>query len=145
MRLATFTLLALLLSASCVLAQGTSNTMTSGRPSAVLDDATCQTIWQMASPNGATISQDQAVPYIVNFKMVGLEGRGKIWGGELKAAGGKGPGKKKKKKNLEEKRRALGNRARFFKSPQGLGGAPGGGAPPCPLQPQERTCSEPPL
>jgi hypothetical protein len=38
--------------------------MTSGRPSAVLDDAQCQTIWQMASPNGATISQDQAVPYI---------------------------------------------------------------------------------
>jgi hypothetical protein len=43
--------------------------MSSGRPSAVLDDAQCQAVWQMASPNGATISQDQAVPYIVNFQM----------------------------------------------------------------------------
>src|SRR5262249_42744187 len=48
-------------------AQGTGNTMSSGRPSAVLDDAQCQTVWKMASPNGATISRDQAVPYIVNF------------------------------------------------------------------------------
>src|SRR5262249_20462367 len=81
MRLATLTSVALLLSASCALAQGTSNTMTSGRPSAVLDDATCQTIWQMASPNGATISQDQAVPYIVNFKMVDVDGDGAISAG----------------------------------------------------------------
>ena len=78
MRLVTLTSVVLLLSASCALAQGTSNTMTSGRPSAVLDDATCQTIWQMASPNGATISQDQAVPYIVNFKMVDVDGDGAI-------------------------------------------------------------------
>ncbi len=90
MRLVTLTSVALLLSANCVLAQGTSNTMTSGRPSAVLDDATCQTIWQMASPNGATISQDQAVPYIVNFKMVDVDGDGNITADEFKAACGKG-------------------------------------------------------
>ena len=90
MKLVTLTSLALLLSASCVLAQGTPNTMTSGRPSAVLDDATCQTIWQMASPNGATISQDQAVPYIVNFKMVDVDGDGKISADEFKAACNKG-------------------------------------------------------
>jgi len=90
MRLVTLTSLALLLSASCALAQGTSNAMTSGRPSAVLDDATCQTIWQMASPNGATISQDQAVPYIVNFKMVDVYGDGNITADEFKAACGKG-------------------------------------------------------
>ena len=41
MRLVILTAGALLLSASCALAQGTSNTMTSGRPSAVLDDAQC--------------------------------------------------------------------------------------------------------
>ena len=90
MRLVTLTSVALLLSASCALAQGTSNTMTSGRPSAVLDDAQCQTIWQMASPNGATISQDQAVPYIVNFKMVDVDGDGTISADEFKAACGKG-------------------------------------------------------
>ena len=90
MRLVTLTSVTLLLGASCALAQGTSNTMTSGRPSAVLDDATCQTIWQMASPNGATISQDQAVPYIVNFKMVDVDGDGTISADEFKAACGKG-------------------------------------------------------
>src|SRR5215831_2102446 len=90
MKLITLTSLALLVSASCALAQGTSNTMTSGRPSAVLDDAQCQAIWQMASPNGATISQDQAVPYIVNFKLVDGDGDGKISADEFKAGCGKG-------------------------------------------------------
>jgi len=90
MRLATFASLALLLGASGALAQGTANTMTSGRPSAVLDDATCQTIWQMASAHGATLSQDQAVPYIVNFAMVDVNGDGKITADEFKAACGKG-------------------------------------------------------
>ena len=65
-------------------------TMTSGRPSAVLDDAQCQTVWKMASPNGATISRDQAVPYIVNFQMVDVDGDGKITADEFKAACGKG-------------------------------------------------------
>ena len=58
--------------------------------SAVLGDAQCQTIWQVASPNGATISQDQAVPYIVNFKMVDVDGDGTISADEFKAACGKG-------------------------------------------------------
>jgi hypothetical protein len=90
MRLVTLTSVALLLSASSAFAQGTPNTMTSGRPSAVLDDAQCQTIWQMASANGATISQDQAVPYIVNFKMVDVDADGAISADEFKAACGKG-------------------------------------------------------
>jgi EF hand len=90
MRLATLTSVALLLSASCALAQGTSNTMTSGRPSAVLDDATCQSIWQMASPNGDTLSKDQAVPYIVNFSIADVDGDGSISADEFKAACGKG-------------------------------------------------------
>src|SRR5262249_60857847 len=58
--------------------------------SSIEDDATCQTIWQMASPNGATISQDQAVPYIVNFKMVDVDGDGAISADEFKAGCGKG-------------------------------------------------------
>src|SRR6476619_5977763 len=90
MKLATLTSVLMLLSAGYALAQQSPNTMTSGRPSAVLDDATCQTIWQMASPNGATISQDQAVPYIVNFKMVDVDGDGTISADEFKAACGKG-------------------------------------------------------
>jgi hypothetical protein len=89
MKLATLTFAALLLSAGCVFAQGT-NTMTSGRPSAVLDDAQCQAVWTMASPNGATISQDQAVPYIVNFSMVDGHGDGKISADEFKAGCAKG-------------------------------------------------------
>ena len=88
-RLATLTSVALLLTSACALAQG-ANTMTSGRPSAVLDDAQCQTVWKMASPDGATISQDQAVPFIVNFQMVDVDGDGKISGDEFKAACGKG-------------------------------------------------------
>ena len=84
MRLATLTSVALLLSASCALAQGTSNTMTSDRPSAVLDDATCQSIWQMASPHGDTLSKDQAVPYIVNFSIADVDGDGSISADECK-------------------------------------------------------------
>ena len=90
MKLATLTSVALLLSADCALAQGTPNTMTSGRPSAVLDDAQCQAVWTMASPNGATLSKDQAVPYIVNFTMVDVDGDGNITADEFKAACGKG-------------------------------------------------------
>jgi hypothetical protein len=88
-RLATLTSVGLLLSTACALAQG-ANTMTSGRPSAVLDDAQCQTVWKLASPDGATISRDQAVPFIVNFQMVDVDGDGKITGDEFKAACGKG-------------------------------------------------------
>ena len=54
------------------------------------NDAQCQAVWQMASPNGATISQDQAVPYIVNFQMVDGDGDGKITADEFKAGCGKG-------------------------------------------------------
>ena len=89
MRLAILTSLALLVGAGCAIAQGT-NTMTSGRPSAVLNDDQCQTVWKMASPNGATLSKDQAVPYIVNFSMVDVDGDGNITADEFKAACGKG-------------------------------------------------------
>jgi hypothetical protein len=90
MKLATLTSAAILLSTGFALAQGSANTMTSGRPSAVLDDTQCQTVWKMASPNEATLSQDQAVPYIVNFSMVDVDGDGKITADEFKAACGKG-------------------------------------------------------
>lgn len=91
MRLAFFTAIGLLLSVGYALAQqGATNNMTSGRPSAVLDDATCQQRWQLASPHGDAISQDQAVPYIVNFHMVDVDGDGTVSADEFKAACGKG-------------------------------------------------------
>jgi hypothetical protein len=90
LKLVTLISLTLLLTSACALAQATSNTMTSGRPSAVLDDAQCQTVWKMASPDGATLSQDQAVPFIVNFQMVDVDGDAKITADEFKAACGKG-------------------------------------------------------
>lgn len=89
MRLVTLASVALLLSASSAFAQS-ANTMTSGRPSAVLNDEQCQAVWKMASPDGATISENQAVPFIVNFKLVDGDGDGKISGDEFKAACGKG-------------------------------------------------------
>ena len=90
MKLVSLTSLALALTSSLAFAQATNNTMTSGRPSAVLDDTQCQTVWKMASPNGATISKDQAVPFIVNFQMVDVDGDGSITADEFKAACGKG-------------------------------------------------------
>ena len=78
----------LLLSADSALAGA--NNMTSGRPSAVLNDQQCQAIWQIASPNGATISKDQAVPYIVNFQLVDGDGDGQISADEFTTACGKG-------------------------------------------------------
>ena len=81
--------IALLLSAGAVFAQGTNN-MTSGRPSAVLNDQQCQSIWQMASPQGDALSKDQAVPFIVNFQIADVDGDGKISADEFKQACGKG-------------------------------------------------------
>ena len=79
----------LLLGASSALAQGANN-MTSGRPSAVLTDDQCNSIWQMASPHGDALSKDQAVPYIVNFQIADVDGDGTISADEFKAACGKG-------------------------------------------------------
>ncbi|MGH9551042.1 MAG: hypothetical protein ACRD3W_16790 [Terriglobales bacterium] len=85
----TIASVALLLSASAVFAQGANN-MTSGRPSAVLNDQQCQSIWQMASPHGDALSKDQAVPFIVNFQIADVDGDGTISADEFKGACGKG-------------------------------------------------------
>ena len=84
----TVAFVALLLSGSAALAQ--TNNMTSGRPSAVLNDQQCQSIWQMASPHGDALSKDKAVPFIVNFQLADVDGDGKISADEFKAACGKG-------------------------------------------------------
>src|SRR6185437_11552723 len=97
MKLATFTTMAVLLSASYAFAgagapvpEGSQADASSGRPSAVLDDAQCQSVWKMASPNGDTLAGDKAVPYIVNFQMVDTDKDGKISAAEFKTACGNG-------------------------------------------------------
>ena len=86
MKLAILTSVVVIVNAGIALAGA--NNMTSGRPSAVLNDTQCQAIWTIASPSGATISKDQ--PYIVNFTMVDVDGDGNITADEFKAACGKG-------------------------------------------------------
>ena len=97
MKLTTLTSVALLLSASYALAgggapvpEGSQEPDPSGRPSAVLDDAKCESVWKMASPNGDTLSQDKAVPFVVNFQMVDSDKDAKISAEEFKAGCGKG-------------------------------------------------------
>jgi hypothetical protein len=89
MRLATLTSVALLLGAGYALAQG-ANTMSSGRPSAVLNDAQCQEVWKMAVSNGDKLAQAEAGPFIVNFTQVDADGDGVISITEFQAACGKG-------------------------------------------------------
>jgi len=44
----------------------------------------------MASPNGDTLAQDKAVPFVVNFQMVDTDKDGKISADEFKTGCGKG-------------------------------------------------------
>ena len=97
MKYATFTAAAVLLSAGYAFAgggapvpEGSQTGEPSGRPSAVLDNAQCQSVWKMASPNGDTLAGDKAVPYIVNFQMVDTDKDGKISAAEFKTGCGKG-------------------------------------------------------
>ena len=85
-KLAITTGLALLLSTGYALAEP----MTSGRPSAVLDDAQCQSVWSRTERDGDTLSEGKARPFIVNFKMVDANGDGKITWDEFKAGCAKG-------------------------------------------------------
>jgi len=66
-KLATLTGLALILTVSYATAQ--QNTMTAGRPSAVLTPDQRNAAWSKAVPSGDTLAQD-AAPYIVNFAQV---------------------------------------------------------------------------
>ena len=97
MKLATFTAMAVLLSAGYAFAgagapvpEGSQSGEPSGRPSAVLDDGACQGVWKLASPDGDTLSGDEALPYIVNFQMVDTDKDGKISAAEFKTGCGKG-------------------------------------------------------
>ncbi len=97
MRLTIVTAMAVLLSTGYAFAgagapvpEGSQDMAASGRPGAVLDDAACQNVWKMASPNGDTLAGDKAVPYIVNFQMVDMDKDGKVSAAEFKTGCGKG-------------------------------------------------------
>ena len=87
-KLVTLTSLVLLFTAGYASAQ--QNTMTAGRPSAVLNDAQCQEVWSKAVPKGDTLVQADAAPYIVNFAQVDTDNDGTIDKKEFEAACGKG-------------------------------------------------------
>jgi hypothetical protein len=97
MKLLPIAAFAILLSTSAAMAgagapvpEGSQNPPPSGRPSAPLDDAACQEVWKMASPNGDTLSKDKATPFVVNYEMVDTDKDGKISAAEFKAGCGKG-------------------------------------------------------
>jgi hypothetical protein len=50
-----------------------SSPSSSGRPSAVLNDSQCQSLWSQAASNGDSLSSDQATSYITDFKLADWE------------------------------------------------------------------------
>ena len=70
--------------------EGSQTPPPSGRPSAALDDAKCESVWKMAAPAGDTLAKDKAVPYVVNFQMVDTDNNGSISQEEFKTGCGKG-------------------------------------------------------
>jgi hypothetical protein len=97
MKLPTYAVVAVLFSAGYAFGgpgapapEGSQKDPPSGRPSEALDDAKCQSVWKMASPDGDTLSKDKAVPFILNFEMVDSDKDGKISADEFTAGCGKG-------------------------------------------------------
>ena len=92
--IATFAILlgtsAAMAGAGAPVPEGSQNPPPSGRPSAPLDDAACQEVWKMASPNGETLSKDKATPFVVNYEMVDTDKDGKVSAAEFTAGCGKG-------------------------------------------------------
>ena len=70
--------------------EGSQTPPPSGRPSAALDDAKCESVWKMASPSGDTLDKGKAVPYVANYEMVDADKDGKISADEFKTGCGKG-------------------------------------------------------
>ncbi len=84
---------AILLSFAAVLVAGYASaaTMTSGRPSAVLNKKDCRAVWKVASGGEHYLTRQNAAPYIVNFKLAdGPDQDGKISKREFMKACSKG-------------------------------------------------------
>ena len=91
MKLATVTALATMLSAGYAFAGGGAPAppvpeggAPSGRPSAVLDEAKCDSVWNRTEREGDILSEGKAAPFIVNFKMVDTDRDGWITQDEFK-------------------------------------------------------------
>jgi hypothetical protein len=86
MKLLFMTSMAILFTGTCALAEP----MTSGRPTAVLNNAQCQDVWAKVHKDGDSLLQEKARPWIVNFKLVDSDGDGKVSHDEFTFACGKG-------------------------------------------------------
>jgi hypothetical protein len=54
------------------------------KPGPRLANNQCQAMWKMASPNGETLGQNSATPYVLNFTMVDSDRNGKITSKEFR-------------------------------------------------------------
>jgi len=68
MKLAILICATLLIGAGCLC--NASGAQAADTPGQALDESQCQTGWTMVSPNGATLSKDEAEPYVLNFTTV---------------------------------------------------------------------------
>jgi hypothetical protein len=89
-RIAILASLTLALGTSYALAGGGQNTMSSGRPSAVLTAERCSELWKLAVPEGDMLPQANAGPFIVNFVQVDADADGNLTVTEFEAACAKG-------------------------------------------------------
>jgi hypothetical protein len=77
----------LVIGAGCVCtATGTQAEETADTSGPAPNEVGCQVAWSIASPKGATLSKDQAAPYVVNFDMADTNQDGAIAADEFKAA-----------------------------------------------------------
>jgi hypothetical protein len=97
MRITTLTAMMLLASTTYAFAgagapvpEGSQKEPPSGRPGKVLSEADCQKAWEMAGPDGDTLSKDKAEPFILNFQMVDTSKDAKISADEWKQGCAKG-------------------------------------------------------
>jgi hypothetical protein len=90
MRLLTASALAILLGTGYGLAADTTSPTqspsSSGRPSAVMNDSQCQSLWSQAASSGDSLSSDQATSYITDFKMADTDNDRSISEAEFKNA-----------------------------------------------------------
>ncbi|HUU25721.1 MAG TPA: hypothetical protein VMW68_09190 [Methyloceanibacter sp.] len=97
MKLTTLTAVMLMSTATCAFAgggapvpEGSQKDDPSGRPGKILSEAECTKAWEMAGPDGDTLSKDKATPFILNFQMVDSSKDAKISADEWKDGCAKG-------------------------------------------------------
>jgi hypothetical protein len=68
--------------AAVLLISGVAHAAEKGAP---LDGAKCRALWTLVSPDGATITKDKAVAYVIDFTMVDTDSDGTIDANEFLA------------------------------------------------------------